>query len=80
MTWLVANPGRIRVLHRTGKLGLSSAYLQGFHSLFDEKLDAIGQMDADFSHDPVALVEMAKRLETCDLVLGSALRHRRSYC
>jgi dolichol-phosphate mannosyltransferase len=65
------NPGRVRVLHRTGKLGLSSAYLQGFHSLFGEKLDAIGQMDADFSHDPSALVEMAKRLETCDLVLGS---------
>ena len=28
-------------------------------------------MDADFSHDPAALVEMAKRLETCDLVIGS---------
>jgi dolichol-phosphate mannosyltransferase len=59
------------VLHRTGKLGLSSAYLQAFRNLADDNLDAIGQMDADFSHDPSALVEMAKRLETCDLVLGS---------
>ncbi len=66
-----ANPGRLRVMHRTGKLGLSSAYLQGFQSLSGDSLDAIGQMDADFSHDPTALVEMAKRLETCDLVLGS---------
>ncbi|MGA2504161.1 MAG: polyprenol monophosphomannose synthase [Anaerolineales bacterium] len=66
-----ANPGRLRVMHRTGKLGLSSAYLQGFQSLSGDSLDAIGQMDADFSHDPSALVEMAKRLETCDLVLGS---------
>jgi dolichol-phosphate mannosyltransferase len=67
----IANPKRVRVIHRTGKLGLSSAYLQAFRSLFDGAVDAIGQMDADFSHDPAALVEMAKRLETCDLVLGS---------
>lgn len=65
------NPQRVRVIHRTGKLGLSSAYLQAFRTLFDGSVDAIGQMDADFSHDPVTLVEMAKRLESCDLVLGS---------
>lgn len=65
------NLGRVRVMHRSGKLGLSSAYLQGFQVLSGESLDAIGQMDADFSHDPAVLVEMAKRLETCDLVLGS---------
>jgi dolichol-phosphate mannosyltransferase len=66
-----ADPKRMRVMHRTRKLGLSSAYLQAFHTLFDGTVDAIGQMDADFSHDPAALIEMAKRLETCDLVLGS---------
>jgi dolichol-phosphate mannosyltransferase len=58
-------------MHRSGKLGLSSAYLQAFHTLFDRDVDAIAQMDADFSHDPKALVEMAKCLETCDLVIGS---------
>ena len=66
-----AYPGRVSVMHRSGKLGLSSAYLQAFHVLFDRDVDAIAQMDADFSHDPNALVEMAKRLETCDLVIGS---------
>ena len=66
-----ANPKRVRVMHRTGKLGLSSAYLQAFPTLFENTVDAIGQMDADFSHDPAALVEMAKCLDTCDLVLGS---------
>ncbi|MGZ6347745.1 MAG: polyprenol monophosphomannose synthase [Anaerolineales bacterium] len=64
-------PGRVRVIHRSGKLGLSSAYLQGFRTLINENVDAIGQMDADLSHDPLVLVEMAKHLETCDLVLGS---------
>jgi dolichol-phosphate mannosyltransferase len=66
-----AHPERVRVIHRSGKLGLSSAYLLAFHTLFDEPVDAIGQMDADFSHDPAAVVEMVKRLETCDLVIGS---------
>jgi dolichol-phosphate mannosyltransferase len=66
-----ANPKRVKVMHRPGKLGLSSAYLQAFRTLFVNTVDAIGQMDADFSHDPAALMEMEKRLETCDLVLGS---------
>ena len=66
-----ANPKRLSVLHRTGKLGLSSAYLQAFRVLLGGKADAIGQMDADFSHDPAVLVEMAKKLESYDLVLGS---------
>jgi len=65
------NPGRVHVLHRAGKLGLSSAYLEAFHLLLDSDAEAIAQMDADFSHDPAALVEMAKRIRTCDLVLGS---------
>ena len=33
--------------------------------------DAVVQMDADFSHDPARIPEMARRLEGCDLVLGS---------
>ena len=67
----VAHPGRMSVIHRAGKQGLSSAYLQAFCSLFDRSVDAIAQMDCDFSHDPLVLVEMAKCIETCDLVLGS---------
>jgi dolichol-phosphate mannosyltransferase len=67
----VSNPNRVNVIHRSGKLGFSSAYLQAFQTLLAESVDAIGQMDADFSHEPAKLVEMAKCLETCDLVLGS---------
>ncbi len=64
-------PERVSVMHRTGKQGLSSAYLQAFQVLCEKGVEAIGQMDADFSHDPAVLVEMAKRLETCDMVIGS---------
>ena len=65
-----ANP-EVTVIHRPGKLGLASAYIQGFRCLLDRRVDVIGQMDADFSHDPAALVTMTKCLETTDLVLGS---------
>ncbi len=64
-------PGRIEVLHRPGKMGLRSAYLNGFQKILDGSAQVIVQMDADFSHDPSALVDMAKLLETCDVVLGS---------
>jgi dolichol-phosphate mannosyltransferase len=65
------HPGRIGVLHRPGKMGLRSAYLNGFQKILDGSAQAIVQMDADFSHDPSALVEMTKLLETYDVVLGS---------
>lgn len=64
-------PDRIEVLHRPGKMGLRSAYLNGFQKILDSDSQAIVQMDADFSHDPVALTEMAKLLESNDVVLGS---------
>jgi len=64
-------PGRIDVLHRPGKMGLRSAYLNGFQKIFDGDAQAIVQMDADFSHDPGVLLEMIKLLETNDVVLGS---------
>ncbi len=66
-----ANPGKMDVIHRAGKQGLASAYRQAFKRLLDSNADAIAQMDCDFSHDPEVLVEMAKRIELCDLVLGS---------
>jgi dolichol-phosphate mannosyltransferase len=65
------HPGRIEVLHRPGKMGLRSAYLNGFQKIFDGNSQAIVQMDADFSHDPAVLVDMTKCLETDDVVLGS---------
>ena len=65
------HPGGIYVLHRSGKLGLRSAYLEGFEKAFETGADAVVQMDADFSHDPAVLVEMARRIESCDVVIGS---------
>ena len=66
-----AHSGRVDVLHRPGKMGLRSAYLNGFQKVLEGGAQAVVQMDADFSHDPVALVDMAKMLESCDVVFGS---------
>ena len=64
-------PGRVSVLHRTGKLGLRSAYMEGFQKAFGMGAEAVVQMDADFSHDPNVLIEMARRIANCDVVIGS---------
>jgi dolichol-phosphate mannosyltransferase len=64
-------PGRVTVLHRPDKLGLRSAYLNGFQKVLEGDSQAIVQMDADFSHDPSVLVDMANLLESNDMVLGS---------
>ena len=65
------HPGRVTVLHRAGKLGLRSADIEGFHKAFELGAEAVVQMDADFSHDPQVIQEMAKRIESCDVVIGS---------
>ncbi|RME90224.1 MAG: polyprenol monophosphomannose synthase [Anaerolineae bacterium] len=62
---------RVEVLHRAGKLGLRSAYLEGFRRALTWDVDALAQMDADFSHDPRALPTMVERLGEYDVVLGS---------
>ena len=63
--------GRIDVVHRAGKMGLRSAYIEGFRAAFADGAEAVAQMDADFSHDPTRLVAMAEALETHDVALGS---------
>ena len=65
------NP-RIHVLHRPGKLGLGSAYITGFTWAL-ENTDAkyIFEMDADFSHDPVAIPHFLESVKTNDVVIGS---------
>ena len=67
--------GRIDVLHRKGKRGLGLAYVDGLTQALATGAEAIGQMDADLSHDPVYLADLAAALETHDLVIGSRYLH-----
>jgi dolichol-phosphate mannosyltransferase len=63
--------GRVRVLHRQGKLGLGSAYCEGFTYALRNGYECIFQMDADFSHDPQYLPVLRQALNQADVALGS---------
>jgi dolichol-phosphate mannosyltransferase len=67
----IQHPGKMIVLHRSEKQGLRSAYMEGFQKAFELGAEVVVQMDADFSHDPNILPEMARRLAACDVVIGS---------
>ncbi len=64
-------PGRVAVFHRPAKLGLASAYAQGFTYALKAGYGCIFEMDADFSHRPDALPALRERLAGADVVLGS---------
>ena len=67
---LAAGDDRIFAEHRTGKLGLGSAYIHGFRWALGRHYQRVFEMDADFSHQPRFLPDFLRRIETCDLVLG----------
>jgi dolichol-phosphate mannosyltransferase len=67
----LTHPGRISVIHRPGKLGLGTAYIQGFRRAIELGADAIIQMDADFSHSPSYLPDFVGQLGAYDVVVGS---------
>ena len=49
---------RIQVMHRAGKLGLGTAYIEGFLWALARDYDYVFEMDADFSHDPADLLRL----------------------
>ena len=65
------HPGRVAVIHRAGKQGLGTAYLAGFRYAIEHGAQAIGQMDADFSHPIDKILELAQAIEHDDIVIGS---------
>ncbi len=64
-------PGKLDVIHRAGKLGLGTAYLEGFKYCLDNGAERIVQMDADFSHNPEMILSLLDHLADYDLVVGS---------
>ncbi len=62
---------RVHLLKRTGKLGLGTAYCEGFQYGLDHGYDVVFEMDADFSHDPKEIPTFLKTLQSADVVIGS---------
>jgi len=65
------NPGRVTVLHRAGKAGLGTAYVEGFRQALRGGYDFIVQMDADFSHNPADVPRLIAALGDADVAIGS---------
>jgi dolichol-phosphate mannosyltransferase len=66
----IAKSENLKVVHRSGKLGLSSAVLEGFKAASGSILVV---MDADLSHPPEKIPEMVSKIESgeADVVVGS---------
>ncbi len=62
---------RFHVIHRTGKLGLGTAYIQAFKWALKQDYQYIIQMDADFSHPPECVPQMLALIPEYDVVVGS---------
>ena len=64
------NP-RVNVIHRSTKLGLGSAYRDGFSFALRNGADFVVEMDADFSHDPHVLPIFIDNMKHYDFVIGT---------
>ena len=64
------NP-RVHLLRRPGKMGLGTAYRDGFRWALTREYEYIMEMDADFSHDPGHIPKFLEAARSADFVLGS---------
>ncbi len=63
---------RLSLIERSGKLGLGSAYINGFKWALERDYTLIYEIDCDFSHNPQDLVRLREAaLSGADLVVGS---------
>ena len=67
--------GRMSVIHRKAARGLGRSLVAGLQRALETDANLIFQMDADFSHDPKYLPDMAAAAADADLVLGSRYLH-----
>ena len=61
----------VHVLHRPGKMGLGTAYVEGFDWAIATRYDYVLEMDCDSSHNPRCLPRFVKEIASADLVIGS---------
>lgn len=66
-------PDKLFILERKGKLGLGTAYIDGFRWALDKGYAYIFEMDCDFSHNPDDLIKLyeACALNNADVAIGS---------
>lgn len=68
---IMKETNRVHLIERSGKLGLGTAYVEGFKYAIANKYDFVLEMDADFSHSPNDLPRLIEAIQSNDLVIGS---------
>ena len=68
---MMENEPHINLIERPKKMGLGSAYVQGFKYALKNDYDYILEMDADFSHNPADIPRLLEAARKYDLVIGS---------
>ena len=68
---IIKNNSRVHLLTRPGKLGLGTAYVEGFKYALSHDYELIFEMDADFSHDPKEIPRFLEEIKDSDVVVGS---------
>ena len=66
-----AADSRVHVIHRSGKLGLGTAIVEGMRYAMEHGYDLFINMDADFSHHPRYLPALLEGMDKCDVMIGS---------
>jgi len=66
-----AGSDRVPLVVRSGKMGLGTAYVEGFRFALQRGYEYVFEMDADFSHDPAEITNFLQEAERTDLVIGS---------
>jgi len=63
---------QLHILHRAGKLGIGSAYQEGFAYVLSRGAEVVIQMDADLSHQPEDIPRLVQAIEGgAEVVIGS---------
>lgn len=69
---MMSYKNRLHIVEREGKLGLGSAYINGFRWGLERDYDIIFEMDCDFSHNPNDLIRLCDAVDKgADVVVGS---------
>ena len=70
---MAAHPGRVHIIERRGKLGLGTAYIEGFRWALAHGYEYVFEMDADFSHNPADLLRLHSACadDGADVAVGS---------
>ncbi|MFW6095361.1 MAG: polyprenol monophosphomannose synthase [Bacteroidota bacterium] len=70
-------PDRLFLIEREGKLGLGTAYIEGFKWALERDYDYIFEMDADFSHNPNDLPRLYDACvnDNADVAIGSRYKN-----